>query len=210
MERRSILIENKVEAQVAKNEIIQVEREKQQLRQDYTSRTEELKLKIIDQVGVIRRAYQLYLDNYIIMAPINGKIALTPQIRDHSHVQPGSVITYITPRNLSAKPTSELYLSAKNAGKVEPGMKVRIGLTEFDQKEYGIYYTEVLSISEVLHDDKYRVDLKLDLPIKTSYDLSIPSRHSYTGKGEVLVGKINLLTKISREISFNRDKYASL
>ena len=210
MERQSVLIENNVESQVAKNEIIQVERDKQQINQSYKSRTEELKLRIIDQVGVIRRAYQQYLDRYIITAPIDGKIALPSQLRDQTHVTPESILMYITPRNLSSRPTSELYVSAQNAGKIEPGMKVRIGLSEFDQKEYGIYYTEVLSISEILEDDSYQVELKLDLPIKTSYDISIPSRHSYTGQGEVLIGKINLLTKITREISFNRDKFASL
>jgi len=210
MERKSILIKNDVESQVAKNEIIKVETEKQQINQNYRSRTEELKLKIIDQVGIIRRAYQQYLDSYIIKAPIDGKVALLPRLKDKSHVNAGSVILYITPRNLAARPTSELYVSVRNAGKIEPGMKVRIGLSEFDQKEYGIYYTEVISISDILQDGLYKVDLKLDLPLMTSYDLAIPSRHSYNGQGEVLLGKINLLTKISREISYNRDKYASL
>ncbi len=210
MDRKSMLIENDVESQVAKNEIIQVEREKEEINQNYRSRTEELKLKIIDQVGVIRRAYQEYLDDYIIIAPIDGKVALLPQIRDQSHVNENTVILYMTPRGAAATPTSELYVTAKNAGKVEPGMKVRIGLSEFDQKEYGIYYTHVISISDILQDGRYKIDLKLDLPITTSYNLTIPSRHSYNGQGEVLLGKINLLTKISREISFNRDKFASL
>jgi len=80
MDRKSMLIENDVESQVAKNEIIQVEREKEEINQNYRSRTEELKLKMIDQVGVIRRAYQEYLDDYIIIAPIDGKVALLPQI----------------------------------------------------------------------------------------------------------------------------------
>jgi len=159
---------------------------------------------------VIRRAYQEYLDDYIIIAPIDGKVALLPQIRDQSHVNENTVILYMTPRGAAATPTSELYVTAKNAGKVEPGMKVRIGLSEFDQKEYGIYYTHVISISDILQDGRYKIDLKLDLPITTSYNLTIPSRHSYNGQGEVLLGKINLLTKISREISFNRDKFASL
>lgn len=108
------------------------------------------------------------------------------------------------------KTSSEMFIVSNNAGKIKPGMMVRIGLSEFDQKEYGIYYTSIKSISDIPQNGKYRVLLECSLPITTSYNIELPQKDIYNGKGEVLIGKINLFTKISREIQFNKTKYASL
>ena len=210
MEQQSKILESDVLSSGIKGELAEVEQIKAQLNQDYRTKTEELKLRAIDQIGAIRLAYRQYLDDYIITAPISGKVSLLDKIDDQDQVETGTVLFYITPRQKQNRSSSELYVTADNAGKIEPGMKVRIGLNEFDQKEFGIYYTEVRSISEVPIEGRYRIDLDLDLPIKTSYDINLPTRQTYNGDGEILLGKINLLTKISREITYNRDKYASL
>ena len=103
-----------------------------------------------------------------------------------------------------------MYVGAANAGTIKPGMNVRIGLSEFDQKEFGIYYTKVMHVSEVPQNNQYRITLECALPLITSYNIQLPERDNYVGQGEVLLGRINLLTKISREIQFNKTKYASL
>lgn len=210
MEQHSKILESDVLSSGIQGEVAEVEQVKAQLNQDYRTKTEELKLRAIDQIGAIRLAYRQYLDDYIITAPISGKVSVLDEVDDQDQVESGTVLLYITPRQKQNRSSSELYVAADNAGKIEPGMKVRIGLNEFDQKEFGIYYTEVRSISEVPVEGRYRIDLELDLPIKTSYNISLPTRQTYNGDGEILLGKINLLTKISREIKYNRDKYASL
>ena len=117
---------------------------------------------------------------------------------------------YLSTANANNEVQSEMFVDALNAGKIKKDMNVRIGLSEFNQREFGIYYTTVKSISEVPQDGKYKVTLDCTLPLTTSYDLSLPDRNTYNGRGEIMVGKINLFTKISREIQFNQSKFASL
>jgi len=190
--------------------VIQVEKEKVQLAQDYELRIKELKLNGITQVAQIRETYQRFLKEYVIICPIAGKVTLHPDIKSQQHINADTPIMYIAANGAERQSSSELFVVAQNAGKIEPGMKVRIGLAEFDQKEYGIYYTTVESVSDVQLDGQYKINLDIDLPIRTSYNIDLPERQTYYGKGEILVGKINLLTKISREISYSRDKYAAL
>ena len=210
LDKKSVLIENELRRQTLTDDIINDEKEKNELLQSYRSKVEELALGIISQVGVIREAFQNYLDEFIIISPVDGYITRPYQIVDEETIQEGEIVMYLSKTQTSTTAKSEMFVGVENAGKIKPGMMVRVGLSEFDQKEFGIYYTKVKAISNLQVDGKYKVVLDCELPLKTSYQIELPLRNSYSGQGEVLLGKINLLTKISREISFNKAKYASL
>lgn len=210
IDKRSVIIENDLRKQQMAGEIIIDEKEKFALAQDHRSKLEELKLRIVDQVSTIRSSYQSYLDAYVITSPINGFASLPFDIVDQEMITEGENIMFLSTSAAHQKVQSEMYVDAINAGKIKTDMRVRIGLSEFNQREFGIYYTAVQSISEVQQDGKYKITLDCSLPLKTSYDIQLPHRRSYNGKGEIMIGKINLLTKISRELRFNKSKYASL
>ena len=210
IDKRSIIIENNLRKQQKTGEIIVDEKEKFALAQGHRSKLEELKLRIVDQVSAIRSSYQSYLDTYVITSPINGFASLPFDIVDQEMITAGENIMLLSTSTSNQEVESEMFVDALNAGKIEKDMRVRIGLSEFNQREFGIYYTTVQSISEVAQDGKYKITLDCSLPLKTSYNVSLPHRRSYNGKGEIMIGKINLLTKISRELHFNRSKYASL
>ena len=125
-------------------------------------------------------------------------------------VDQGDLVMLLTKTQNTTQAISEMFVNANNAGKIEVGMNVRVGLSEFDQKEFGIYYTTVKDVSPLQVDGRYKITLNCELPLTTSYNVQLPGRNTYSGNGEILIGKINLLEKISREIQFNRDKYASL
>ncbi len=210
IDKQSIIIENDLRRQKMTGEIIIDEKEKFALAQDHRSKLEELRLKIVDQVGSIRMQYQSYLEQYTITSPIDGYASLPFNIVDQEMISQGETIMYLSTSNDSHEVQSEMFVDALNAGKIKKDMNVRIGLSEFNQREFGIYYTTVRSISEVPQEGKYKVTLDCTLPLTTSYDVSLPDRSTYNGKGEIMVGKINLFTKISREIQFNKSKFASL
>jgi len=210
IDKQSILIENDLRRQQMTGDIITDEKEKYALTQDHKSTLEELRLKIVDQVGIIRSQYQSFLDQYIVTSPINGYASLPFNLVDQEMISAGETIMLLSTSSEASEVTSEMFVDAQNAGKIKKDMNVRIGLSEFNQREFGIYYTTVQSVSEVQQDGKYKITLDCKLPITTSYEVSLPNRNTYNGRGEVLIGKINLFTKIKREMHFNRSKYASL
>ena len=209
-EKESTQIENKLRQRALESEIIEDRQTMILSRQTYTSRIQEFRLSLYEQLGNIRKTYLDYQKKYLIRAPLNGYANIRDRRSDLDMVTTGDLLLYLTPSEEEQATTAEIYVGSQNAGKVIPGMRVRVGLAEFDQKEYGIYYTRVLRVSETPQDNQYKAILECSLPLETSYDIQLPMRDNYRGQGEILLGQINLLTKIKREIHFNRAKYASL
>ena len=143
----------------------------------------------------------------MIFAPVSGTVNMPYQTVANEMVQQGELVVLLSKTDSEEETISEMYVSGSNIGKIKPKMRVRIGLEQYDQKEFGIYYTLVKDINYVPQDGKYKVTLSCELPLNTSYGIDLPIQKSYTGQGEILLGKINLLTKIVREIHFNRDRY---
>lgn len=210
IDKKTVIIENTLRQQEIGSEIIQDEKEKFTLTQQHNTKIEELRLGIVTQLGIIRQKYQEFIENHIIIAPVKGYGTLPYDIVNQEYINEGEPIMLLSQSQKQEKTSSEMFIISNNAGKIKPGMMVRIGLSEFDQKEYGIYYTSIKSISDIPQNGKYKVLLECSLPITTSYNIELPQKDVYNGKGEVLIGKINLFTKISREIQFNKTKYASL
>ncbi len=209
LDKKSVLIENDLRKQALSGDIIDEQKEKNQLLQSFSTDIEKLILEILGQKRIIREKYQEYLEEHVVTSPINGYATWSNNIVSEETVREGQRIMLLSKAQNTTIAHSEMYVSAENAGKIKSGMKVRIGLSEFDQKEFGIYYTTVKQISDMPQDDQYKVILDCVLPLTTSYNIPLPSRSAYSGNGEILLGKINLLTKISQEIYFNREKYAS-
>lgn len=208
--QKSVLIENEFRKQQLEGEIIDSEKEIFGLNQAFHSDYEKLRLRLFEQLGAAREQYQLFLNEHILFAPTNGFATVPYDISTNEVVKTGDQILILSHSKDRAIPVSEMYVDAANVGKIKEGMKVRIGLSEFDEKEFGIYYTLVTDISDLKVNGQYRVTLKCELPLETSYKQFLPLRDSYSGKGEILLGRINLLTKISREVYYNKKKYAAL
>ena len=210
IESRAQLLESNERIQEIYGQILDDERTKISLETKYRSDLQILKREIDDQLVLIRRKFQEYKDQYVILAPISGMVTLENEISDDEMIQMGDPIMMLTRDKKDETIESEMYVGVKNAGKIKPGMIVRIGLDEFDQREYGIYYSSVRTISQVENGGMYKVNLECILPITTSYNINLPVLKTYNGQGEILLGKITLFTKIKREIQFNKAKYASL
>ena len=203
------LIENNLRKQEIERLTTEDERNKIDLRSSYNTKLVDLRTDILTQEGIIRSQFQAYKEEYLILAPVEGILTLPYGTVENETVQSGDQIFLLTRKESEEQVESLMFVNENNIGKVKPGMMVRIGLSQYDQKEFGIYYTEVLDVSEVPQNGMYKIKLHCELPIKTSYEKELrPIQKTYSGSGEILLGKINLLTKISREINFNRSKYA--
>lgn len=208
-EKESSQIEFELRKHDLKSGIIEDEQVKILSEQRYFTKLAEIRYRLFDQLSNIRKEYLAYQKRHLLLAPRKGYVTIRNDLVNREMVNSGEVLLYLTP--LGGRNTlAEMYVGAANAGSIEPQMRVRVGLAEFDQKEYGIYYTRVLKVSEVPQDNRYRITLECELPLTTSYNIKLPERDNYKGDGEILLGQINLLTKISREIHFNKTKYASL
>ena len=209
IESKSQLIESHLRKQEIARATADDERSKINLKNEYRTRLIELRESILDQEGIIRKEYQNFKEKYMIFAPVSGTLNMPHETVANEMVQQGELVVLLSKMEEEEKTISEMFVSGLNIGKIKPGMKVRVGIEQYDQKEFGIYYTLVEGINYIPQNGKYKVTLHCQLPLNTSYGIDLPLQKSYSGKGEILLGKINLLTKIVREIHFNRDRYGS-
>jgi multidrug resistance efflux pump len=167
----------------------------------------EYDLKTVAAYENLKSAIHQWSTNYLIVAPISGKISINNLLTINQFVQAGEEIITIIPAHQSVYGLAEL--GQQNIGKVSLKDSVKIRLAGFPYYDYGSLAGKVEQISSLPDNDFYRIkivfpkehlSLKNDsLKVKTSYDKYIPVRQEMEGTASIITEENTYLGRI-----FNR------
>lgn len=129
--------------------------------------------------------------NYLLIAPISGKIAFTSFWQANHLLQAGEAICYIIPDN------SEIYVETSipqsNFGRVEEHQKVLLKFDAFPWQEYGLLLGEVAYISPVPSDSgSYLTRIILPDGLLTNYNKEIPFIEGLEAQSEIITKDMRL------------------
>lgn len=150
---------------------------------------------LITQLQIDIQTWEL---NYIITAPIDGKITFTSYWAANQNVMIGEVVFNIIP-------LEEIQLIGKAAlpiirsGKVKVGQRVNIRFDNFPDQEYGVVRGIVKNISLVPVKNNqiltYTVEIELPEGLTTSYNKSLPYLPEMQGQADIITDDITLLER---------------
>jgi len=131
---------------------------------------------------------------YLLMAPIDGMVALFDFWSDDQFVNANSEVLTIVPP--VAGITGKVSLPPAGAGKVQPGQHVVIRCDNYPFREYGFLRGVVQSMSLMPKDQQYLVQVSLPDGLRTTYHKSLVFQQEMHGSAGIITQNARLAERI--------------
>lgn len=140
-------------------------------------------------------ALRQWEEDYILRAPISGRVSYAGNRNHQDYVQPDDTILHILPTAEQAI-TGQLRVPVQDFGKVKQGQTVRIYLDQYPHQEFGRLHGEVVEWSTVPSHEYYLVTAQFSSELTTQYGKSIPFQQHLSGRAEIVTQPRRLLERI--------------
>lgn len=141
---------------------------------------------------------EIWEQDYVLKAPIDGKVAFYDFWSDQQFVTAGSQVFVIDPG--STHLLGRMQVKRTGAGKIQPGHLVRIKFDDYPYKEFGIVTGKVRAVSLVAREGAHLVMVDVDYPLTTNFRQVLPFKQQMTGEGSVITQDRRLIGRIFSEL----------
>jgi len=164
-----------------------------------TEKLNSLQTQLQSLVSQLKTGIEDWELNYVLRAPIAGKITFTSYWVENQNVTAGSAVFTIIP-NGKIPIIGKALLPVARSGKVKEGQKVNIRLQNFPENEYGILRGTVRHISLVPVQNGeaayYSVEIALTNGLITTYKKELPYLSDMQGQADIITEDLSLLERL--------------
>jgi hypothetical protein len=162
--------------------------------------------RLMASLNALRSSIDRWTMNYVLTAPISGKVALNG-LTLQQYLRNGETAMTIIPQSLD-KIVGRVMLPVEKSGKVMVGQEVIIKLDNYPYQEFGTLSGLVASKSAVPKNREYTIlvdHLKLTRSGKllTSAGKEIPFEQQLLGTAEIITDKKGFLERIMEQVIVN-------
>lgn len=154
---------------------------------------------ISSNAQALRNQLQTWELSYTLKSPVKGKVVLANFWSVNQQVKAGDQVMTIIPEKASI-PVGMITLPMQGAGKVKPGQKVNLKLTNYPYLEYGMVKGVVNRLSAVPNKENYLVEVTLPAGLKTNYNQQLHFDQEMTGTAEIITEDMRLLQRFFNPI----------
>ncbi len=120
---------------------------------------------------------------------------ITATLCTHQNVNQGDLLFTIVP-TLENHYLAKIKAPIQNSGKIKSGQDVNIKLLNYPETEYGMLHGKVKSMSAIPNDEGfYLVQVSLNSPLTTSYNIEIPFKSEMNGTAEIVTDDLRLIER---------------
>lgn len=130
---------------------------------------------------------------YLLIAPIDGKIAFATFLQENQQLKAEQVICFINPENTEYY--AEIYIPQTNFGKVKTGQEVLLKFPSYPFQEYGSVNGKINFISNINTDSGYVAKVILPNGLNTTYKKQLQFRDGLQAQGEIITQDLRLLER---------------
>jgi len=163
-----------------------------------TEKLNTLQTQLQSLVSQLKSGIEDWELNYVLKAPIDGKITFTSVWVENQNVTAGGAVFTIIP-NGTIPIIGKALLPVARSGKVKEGQKVNIRLQNFPENEYGILRGTVKNISltpaQSGEMSYYNVDISLSNGLITTYKKELPYLSDMQGQADIITEDLSLLER---------------
>jgi multidrug efflux pump subunit AcrA (membrane-fusion protein) len=173
------------------NESQQIEKEKEMIELENTISQQ----KIIFQqaLNTFHSQVEDWKKRYIMIAPLDGKIAFNSFVQENQQLQASQIICYINPEN--SQYFAELVIPQSNFGKVIVGQQVLLKFESYPFQEFGSVIGKIDFISRVPGEKGYLAKVILTKGLTTTYKKQIQYRDGLSAVAEIVTQDMRLLER---------------
>lgn len=183
----SAIISNENSQHEKRKEILQLENEIAQQKGIFSQALNTIKAQLDD-----------WKSKYLLIAPVDGKVAYAGFIQENQQLQNNQTICFINPENSNYY--AEILIPQNNFGKVRQGQKVLLKLPSYPFQEYGAIEARLDFISNIATDSGYAAKAVLPYGLKTSYNKQIQYRDGLIAQGEIITADISLSDRMLNQL----------
>lgn len=158
-----------------------------------------LQMQLQSLVSQLKTGIKDWELNYVLKAPIDGKVTFNNFWIENQNVTAGSEVFTIVPDSTS-KIIGKAMLPVARSGKVKAGQKVNISLQNFPENEYGILRGTVqhISLTPTQTGDVayYTVEIALTKGLITTYKKELPYLSDMQGQADIITEDLSLLERL--------------
>jgi multidrug resistance efflux pump len=156
-------------------------------------------IQVAENVNQMLSEIETWKQQYILTAPISGKVSLTIFTEERQFIETGKEIMTVVPSETSVM-QGNAKLPIAGSGKVEIGQNVNIKLDGFPFYEYGIVHGKVETMSAVPREGNYDVLISLPNGLMTSYQKDLRFQQQTEGVAEVVTKERRLIERIFEKL----------
>ncbi|MCL1942729.1 MAG: HlyD family secretion protein [Candidatus Azobacteroides sp.] len=149
-------------------------------------------------LGTLKSQIEEWKKQYLLIAPIDGKVTFVALIQENQQLQSNQTICYINPENTHY--FVQLVIPQTNLGKVDIGQKVLLKFPSYPFQEYGAVYGKIEFISHIAADAGYFAKVDLQDGLRTNYGKQIMYRDGLQGDAEIITKDLRLLERFYYDI----------
>ena len=133
-----------------------------------------------------------WLENYVLVSPIEGKITLTNYWSENQVITAGEKLATIVPGQETII-IARAFVPSSGLGKVASGQKVNIKLSGFPYLEYGVLTGHINAISMVPEKEGYIAEIKLEEGMKSTYSETLKFIQQMDGTADIITEETRLI-----------------
>lgn len=147
----------------------------------------------IQALNTFKSQIEDWKKKYLLVAPIDGKIAFATFLQENQQLQANQIICFINPENTQYY--AEVYVPQTNFGKVKTGQEVLLKFPSYPFQEYGSVSGKIDFISNINTDSGYLAKVILPQGLNTSYKKQVQFRDGLQAQGEIITQNMRLLQR---------------
>ncbi|MTI31233.1 HlyD family efflux transporter periplasmic adaptor subunit [Xanthovirga aplysinae] len=191
-------------------EKINIEIQVNQLREQVNSlenqqreKRENLKSSLQDELKLLQSQLNAYKKNYLIISPVEGKVAFSSYWSNNHVVTAGDEMMAVVPFTKTI--FGQLEAPVQGSGKLEIGQQVNIKLDNYPFAEYGMLHGQIEGISLLPRNNVYKIRVAIPQNLETTYKKELVFRQNMTGVAEIVTQDLRLIERVFNQIRALRD-----
>ena len=148
----------------------------------------------VQALSVYRSKLADWKQQFLLTAPVEGKVMIPGFLEENQQVMPGKPICYIV--NETNKYYAEMLIPQTNFGKVKTGQEVLLNLSAYPSQEFGSVRGVIEYIKTLPVDSGYLAKLNLPQGLITNNHVKIQVANGLTASAEIITAKRRLTERI--------------
>ena len=162
---------------------------------NYQSENTRLFKNVILSFTQLQEAVRAWELKYLLKSNMEGRLSIINFLNNHQNVNQGDLLFTVVP-SFENRYLAKIKAPIQNSGKIKIGQDVNIKLLNYPETEYGMLHGKVKSMSAIPNDEGfYLVQVSLNSPLTTSYNIEIPFKSEMTGTAEIVTEDLRLIER---------------
>ncbi len=146
---------------------------------------------------------------YLFVTPAAGILSYNQVWQENQEINTGDKVFSVVAAE-TGDVMGKMNLPVSGAGKVKPGQRVNISVTDYPYMEYGYLTGTVVSTSLLSDENKYTVTVRLPQDLRTSYHKRLNFKGELSGTAEVMTDERSLTVRLISPLRYLWEKHLAI